>query len=132
MASPTESEILIQDFLAQNPSLDAELGEIEVMTDRYTNAEWTKQIKETQRRVEVNKGNKYDAPTVGSKEFAETIDHTVLKLDATPAQIDALCSEARTEGFKVSVSGRTHLTWNFLFGSYNIFFLWIPCYVLLV
>jgi deoxyribose-phosphate aldolase len=33
--------------------------------------------------------------------MAKTVDHTVLKLDATSAQIDSLCSEARTEDFKV-------------------------------
>jgi deoxyribose-phosphate aldolase len=29
------------------------------------------------------------------------VDHTVLKLDATTTAIDGLCSEARTENFKV-------------------------------
>ena len=101
MPSPTESEILIQDFLAANPALDKELGDVEIMTDRYTNEEWAKQIAETQKQVVVDEKKKYKSPAAGSKELAETIDHTVLKLDATSAQIDALCSEARTEGFKV-------------------------------
>jgi deoxyribose-phosphate aldolase len=35
------------------------------------------------------------------KELAKTVDHTVLKLDATAPVIDGLCSEARTENFKV-------------------------------
>jgi deoxyribose-phosphate aldolase len=35
------------------------------------------------------------------KELAKTVDHTVLKLDATTTVIDGLCSEARTENFKV-------------------------------
>jgi deoxyribose-phosphate aldolase len=35
------------------------------------------------------------------KQLALTVDHTVLKLDATSVAIDGLCSEARTEGFKV-------------------------------
>lgn len=99
-ATPTASQILVQDFLATNPALDSELGDIETMTDRYTNEEWAGQIAETQKRVQVDKARKHEAPAVGSKELAETIDHTVLKLDATGAQIDALCSEARTEGFK--------------------------------
>ncbi|OCK83795.1 aldolase [Lepidopterella palustris CBS 459.81] len=69
------------------------------MTDRYTNAEWASQIAETQKRVAV--GNELrEVPALGSKQFAETIDHTLLKLDATATQIDALCAEARTEGFK--------------------------------
>ncbi|PSN70448.1 aldolase [Corynespora cassiicola Philippines] len=105
----TDSEVLIRDFLAANPALDSELGDVQVMTDRYTNEEWATQTAETQKRVlaEVKKQNdagekrsKYEAPKNGSKEFSETVDHTVLKLDATAAQIDALCSEARTEGFK--------------------------------
>lgn len=33
------------------------------------------------------------------KELAKTIDHTVLKPEATPAMIDALCDEAREHGF---------------------------------
>jgi deoxyribose-phosphate aldolase len=98
----TESAILVGDFLAANPKLSStELGAPKIMTDRYTNQEWKKQIEETQRKVKVEDGKKYEAPGIGSKEFAETIDHTLLKLDATAAQIDALCAEARTEGFKV-------------------------------
>jgi hypothetical protein len=103
---PTESEVLVRDFLAANPSLDSELGGIETMTDRYTNEEWAKQIAETQKKVQVGGEKKgYGSVRVGSneglKELAQTVDHTVLKLDATSAQIDSLCSEARTEGFKV-------------------------------
>ena len=105
----SESQVLVQSFLDAHPELGKELGNIEVMTDRYTNLEWAKQIRETQRKVVVigNEGGsgkgmrRYHAPVPGGKEFAETIDHTVLKLDATSKQIDALCSEARTEGFKV-------------------------------
>jgi len=36
------------------------------------------------------------------RELSKTIDHTVLKLDATSKSIDGLCSEARTDQFKVS------------------------------
>lgn len=108
----TESEVLIRGFLAANPALDAELGPIEVMTDRYTNEEWAEQIKETQSKVlkEVESGERarkvYEGPRMRDgkealKELAKTIDHTVLKLDATSAMIDGLCSEARTEEFKV-------------------------------
>jgi len=103
MASPTDSEILVSDFLAANTALDSELGAIEVMTDRYTNVEWAWQIAETQSKVEVDGVKRVNASTIGSKELAQTIDHTVLKLDATAAQIDSLCSEARTEGFKVRI-----------------------------
>jgi deoxyribose-phosphate aldolase len=113
MSSATESELYIRDFLASNPDLHKELGEVKVdMTDRYTNQEWVEQIAETQRRVlsEVQdrakkggKGWKYDAPGAGTKELAKTVDHTLLKLDAKKEGIDSLCSEARIEGFKVSV-----------------------------
>lgn len=108
----TESEVLIRGFLAANPALDAELGPIELMTDRYTNEEWAAQIAQTQKAVlkEVESGERaqkvYDGPRMRNgnealKELAKTVDHTVLKLDATSAQIDSLCSEARTEDFKV-------------------------------
>jgi len=88
-----------QDSKSQHLS-SPETTDFEIMTDRYTNAEWAAQIAETQKKVVVTK-EKHAAPVVGSREFAETIDHTLLKLDATTAQIDSLCSEARTEGFKV-------------------------------
>jgi len=111
-ASSTESEIHIRDFLSANPSLDAELGDVEVMTDRYTNKEWAEQIKETQTRVlkeveqrekEGGKGWKYGVPEVGDGGLAKTMDHTVLKLDAKEGVIDSLCAEARVEGFKVGL-----------------------------
>lgn len=109
MAHPTESETYIRDFLAANSPLDKELGEIDVMTGRYTNEEWAKQIAETQRKVlaevqergsEGGRGWKYPAPKAASTEFAKTIDHTVLKLDTKEAQIDSLCAEARVANFK--------------------------------
>lgn len=108
----TESEVVIRGFLAANPALDADLGPIEVMTDRYTNEEWAAQIVETQNVVlkEVESGERakkmYEGPRMRDgnealNELAKTVDHTVLKLDATSTQIDSLCSEARTEDFKV-------------------------------
>lgn len=114
----TDSEVLIRGFLAANPALDADLGPIEVMTDRYTNEEWAAQIAETQKAVlkEVESGERarkiYEGPRMrdGSealKELAKTVDHTVLKLDTTSTQVDNLCSEARTEDFKVCHSSLT-------------------------
>ena len=108
----TESEVLIGGFLAANPDLDAKLGPVTMMTDRYTNEEWAAQIKETQWAVlkEVESGERarkfYEGPRMRDgkealKQLALTVDHTVLKLDATTSAIDGLCSEARTEGFKV-------------------------------
>lgn len=108
----TESEGIIRGWLAANPALDSALGPVEIMTDRYTNEEWAKQIEETQNAVlkEVNSGERakkvYEGPRMRNGEealaqLAKTIDHTVLKLDATSTAIDGLCSEARTEKFKV-------------------------------
>ncbi|KAE8861859.1 hypothetical protein PTNB73_07413 [Pyrenophora teres f. teres] len=105
----TESEVLIRGFLAANPDLDK--GPIEMMTDRYTNEEWKAQIDETVKNVlkEVDSGARakkvYEGPSMRNgeealKQLAKTVDHTVLKLDATSTVIDGLCSEARTEGFK--------------------------------
>ncbi|KAL9637749.1 MAG: hypothetical protein Q9164_002005 [Protoblastenia rupestris] len=42
----------------------------------------------------------YDTPAVGSKQFSQAIDHTLLKLDATEEQIDTLCEEAKRFDFK--------------------------------
>ena len=106
----TESEVLIRGFLAANPDLDK--GPIEMMTDRYTNEEWKAQIEEMAKHVlkEVDSGARakkvYEGPSMRNgeealKQLAKTVDHTVLKLDATSTVIDGLCSEARTEGFKV-------------------------------
>lgn len=108
----TESEVLIRGFLAANPDLDASLGPVEMMTDRYTNEEWAAQIQETEKVVmeEVDSGERagkvYEGPKMRDgkealKQLALTVDHTVLKMDATSVVIDGLCSEARTEGFKV-------------------------------
>lgn len=107
----TESEVVIRGFLAANPDLDTKLGPVEMMTDRYTNEEWDAQIKETIRNVmsEVESGVRgskvYPGPRMRNgeealRELSKTIDHTVLKLDATSKSIDGLCSEARTDQFK--------------------------------
>lgn len=116
----TESEVVIRGFLAGNPDLDANLGPVDMMTDRYTNEEWDAQIKETIKSVmsEVESGERKSKVYPGPKmrngeealtELSKTIDHTVLKLDATSAAIDGLCSEARTERFKVSCF---YLSWS--------------------
>ena len=71
------------------------------MTTRYTNAEWAAIIEQTERELVVSETKAYLAPDVGSPAFMKTIDHTLLKLDAKAVQIDALCSEARVDGFAV-------------------------------
>jgi deoxyribose-phosphate aldolase len=108
----TESEVFIRGFLAANPDLDSSLGPVAIMTDRYTDQEWAAQIQETERAVmkEVDSGKRaskvYEGPKMKNgkealKQLALTVDHTILKLDANSVAIDGLCSEARTEGFKV-------------------------------
>ena len=42
------------------------------------------------------------------KLVAEHIDHTLLKPDATPAQITVLCEEAKKHGFKVNADPVAH------------------------
>ncbi|KAK4989920.1 hypothetical protein LTR66_006927 [Elasticomyces elasticus] len=68
------------------------------MTTRYTDAEWASIIHQTENSLVV-KETPYPCPAIGSSAFAKTIDHTLLKLQATAMQIDALCAEARVAGF---------------------------------
>ena len=42
----------------------------------------------------------YEVPSVGTEAFAKTIDHTLLKLEATGEQVDSLCEEAKRFSFK--------------------------------
>lgn len=48
-----------------------------------------------------------DGPPVRKAALAECIDHTLLKLDATGEQIDALCDEASRFKFKVRPPGHS-------------------------
>jgi hypothetical protein len=73
------------------------------MTTRYTNEEWTRFIAKVERDVQVTDAV-YPCPKLGSKAFAKTIDHTLLKLEAKLPQFDAVCSEARVDGFAVSLT----------------------------
>ena len=41
----------------------------------------------------------YEVPDLNSGEFAQAIDHTILKLDANEAQVDLLCEEAKKYSF---------------------------------
>ena len=77
-----------------------------LMTDR-TDDEWRIFINEKISQVLSPESNSNDAPPLASIKassdpcFPLAIDHTLLKQDATPAQIDALCDEAIEYGFKV-------------------------------
>lgn len=70
------------------------------MTTRYTDQEWDYIIADVERRTHVT-DQAQPGPAVGTADFAKTIDHTLLKLDATSKQIDDLCAEARVAGFAV-------------------------------
>lgn len=77
------------------------------MTNRYTDDEWIGIIADTQQHVTVSE-RPHPCPKPGSPDFARTIDHTLLKLDATSKQIDDLCAEARVAGFAVRLAATTH------------------------
>ena len=67
---------------------------------RYSQEEWASIIEDAYQSLPSD-FPKYDVPSSGSLEFAKLIDHTLLKLDATPAQVDKLCEEAKEYKFKV-------------------------------
>lgn len=73
------------------------------MTPVLSDSQWEALIAQTIQAVEPEPSTlkKHDYPALNSKDFARCMDHTLLKLDATPAQIDVLCNEAREYGFKV-------------------------------
>jgi len=80
------------------------------MTARYTNDEWAGLIGETEKALAAEERadggatwRTYPLPKLGP-ELARYVDHTLLKLDATGAQIDGICAEARRERFAVSWS----------------------------
>lgn len=68
---------------------------------RYTDAEWTAIIAQTERDLVVSDAPRR-CPDVPSTEFFKTIDHTLLKLEVREVQFDELCAEARTDRFAVS------------------------------
>lgn len=75
------------------------------MTTRYTNAEWTSIIAETEQKVLSSVSEEpRPCPPIDSRDFARTIDHTLLKIETTRIQIDALCAEARVAGFAVGTN----------------------------
>lgn len=64
-------------------------------TTRYTDDEWASIIASTISAVESSPRPSYPLPD----SIPGTIDHTLLKLDATQAQVDNLCAEARVHNF---------------------------------
>lgn len=71
-------------------------------TTRYTETEWRAIISDVARELQVYEQDY--CPDLNRIDIARTIDHTLLKLDATPKQIDELCAEARVANFAVSIS----------------------------
>ena len=70
------------------------------MTTRYTQDEWLAIFDHAGQNLS-SVPIEYKAPSVGTATFAKTIDHTLLKLEATGEQVDALCKEAKRHNFKV-------------------------------
>lgn len=73
---------------------------VSMTTTRYTESEWRAMISEVARELEVYEQDY--CPDIDKIDIARTIDHTLLKLDATPKQIDELCAEARVANFAVT------------------------------
>lgn len=70
------------------------------MTTRYTQDEWLAIFDRAGQNLP-NTVVEHKAPSVGTASFAKTIDHTLLKLEATGKQVDTLCEEAKRYNFKV-------------------------------
>lgn len=67
-----------------------------------TDADWQKLAEEIQAKLVIDEdAGKEVVSKLTCESLAKTIDHTLLKLDATEAQIDALCEEAKREKFAV-------------------------------
>lgn len=70
------------------------------MTTRYTDDEWLAMIDQAEQNLSIT-NVKYKAPSLGTEAFANYIDHTLLKLNATKEQVDGICDQARQNNFKV-------------------------------
>ena len=70
------------------------------MATKYTQDEWLTIFDQAEQNLP-RSPLKYKVPSVGTAAFAKTIDHTLLKLEATGEQVDTLCEEAKRHQFKV-------------------------------
>lgn len=68
----------------------------------WKNAQWADYIQQVENSFE-EVSDASGVGVLGEQETALLIDHTLLKLDATPEQIDNLCDQAKEYGFKVSI-----------------------------
>lgn len=69
------------------------------MSLNLTNAEWQEIISQAQKSIQSSDINDTSIASQFSGQISRCIDHTLLKLDATESQIDALCQEALAENF---------------------------------
>ncbi|WPH01712.1 Hypothetical protein R9X50_00456400 [Acrodontium crateriforme] len=76
------------------------------MAANYTTDEWEALIHKTATTLVVSE-NEYECPPIGTRDFGKTIDHTLLKVEATSVQIDGICEEAK-EGEFASVCVRVN------------------------
>ena len=81
------------------------------MTTTHTQNEWLAIFDQAEHDLPKST-SEYKAPSLGTAAFAQTIDHTLLKLEATGEQIDALCEEAKRYNFKVCHLLRRESWWN--------------------
>lgn len=70
------------------------------MAETRSDQDWQEIISDLLPSVEDKKAVEYPSYPEPS-ELSSYIDHTLLKLDATPQQIDKLCEEAKQYNFKV-------------------------------
>lgn len=85
------------------------------MTTKYTQDEWLAIFDQAEQNLPSTPVH-YKARPIGSAAFAQTIDHTLLKLEATAEQVDTLCEEAKRYHFKVCEFLKIKTAWF----SYNL------------
>ena len=68
----------------------------------HTNDEWLTIFEQAENGISSTFPD-YKAPGLETENFAKSIDHTLLKPDATQSQIDRLCDEAKRHDFKVPI-----------------------------
>lgn len=76
------------------------------MATKYTQDDWQAIFDQAEKSLPTSP-REFDIPEAGSAAFAKTIDHTLLKVEATQEQIDSLCEEAKkykSYNFKVGCS----------------------------
>lgn len=73
------------------------------MAETRSDQDWQEIISDLLPSVEDKTAVEYPAYPEPS-DLASYIDHTLLKLDATPQQIDQLCEEAKQHNFKVTMT----------------------------